>query len=761
MHSLRTRILIIVLFFLAFIGSAFLLYSLRTTINYKQLRLDGIEKTVEFETERINKIIAQIEHGAVDMANDSLLYYISQSEEVGITSILEYLHSYSVAIGGGFWFEPYAYNEHTLRAGLYGYVDQETHEICLDEFDITDYDYHNFNWYREIADVITHPYEVAWTKPYVDDTTYKLMTTAGAGVYSAEGKLIAISTIDWEIDDVVRQLTAIKPTENSFIILCVPKQDYIIFSTRISSLVGASLDTLAWDIDADFFTLEGIAYLSFGRYMDNGWLLSVQIPENEIFAEVESQNSRFTLIIALSSILMLYLAYLLISKLINAPIKKLTRDVSQLALGNLDIHIDITSKDELGLLAQTFNQMTADLKASIEENARERAEKERIGTELSIAKEIQASMLPCVFPPFPERPEFEIYATMLPAKEVGGDFYDFFLIDDNNLAVVIGDVSGKGVPAALFMVITKTLINNNACSGKCPREVLETVNDILCENNEACMFVTAFIGYYNLLSGRFTYVNAGHNPPIIKKSAGTSQFLTTKPRLILGWKKGNQYQEEEIYLSQGDAIYLYTDGVSEAMNVKMELFGEARLLKTVQDYEECSPTELLPAIKKEIDNFTQDAEQTDDITMLAFKANQSILGAMNRLTLTASADNLNTILDFVNEELQRHDCPPGLINNIDIAVEEIFINIANYAYKAQPGDVCVYISIEETVIIRFEDTGQPYNPLEQDDPDLSKPLIERDIGGLGIYLVKKLMDEVTYSYVGNKNILVLSKKLST
>jgi sigma-B regulation protein RsbU (phosphoserine phosphatase) len=315
----------------------------------------------------------------------------------------------------------------------------------------------------------------------------------------------------------------------------------------------------------------------------------------------------------------------LISKLINAPIKQLTSDVAQLALGNLDVHIEIASKDELGLLARTFNHMTAELKASIEENIREHRETERISAELNIAKKIQASMLPCIFPPFPNRPEFEIYATMLPAKEVGGDFYDFFLIDEENLAIAIADVSGKGVPAALFMVVTKTLIKNNACSGRSPAEVFATVNNILCENNEADMFVTAFMGYYNIPSGKFVYVNAGHNPPLLKKSGLGYGFLPTKPCLILAWKEGISYREEEITLEAGDVLYLYTDGVTEAMNKNMELFSEARLLETLIKHGDKVPTELLPAIKREIDAFAQGAEQADDITMLALKVKGATL----------------------------------------------------------------------------------------------------------------------------------------
>jgi sigma-B regulation protein RsbU (phosphoserine phosphatase) len=754
-----------VLVFLALIGTAFVLYSMATTVNYKRLRLEGISKTVEFETEKVNKVILGMEQGAKILALDGLIFHQMQSENMNETLVIGYLSSFLEAVGGGFWYEPYANNKDQYRSNYYAFFDRSTGGIRLDDtYNTDEYDYHNKSWYREIIDAITKPYQVVWSKPYVDDSgSFSLMTTAGAGIYKHDGELIGVSTIDWEIDKVVEELTAIKPTENSFILLCVPEQDYVISSTRTKSVVGASIKSLPWNVDADSFMLDGVHYLRFGRYMDNGWLLSVQIPETEIFAEVESQNNRFSILIAISSAAMLCLAYYLISKLINTPIKRLTSDVSRLALGNLDTRVEINSKDELGLLAEAFNKMTSDLKKSIEENVRERAEKERINTELSVATAIQASMLPNIFPPFPDRTEFDLHASMLPAKEVGGDFYDFYFIDKDNLAIVIADVSGKGVPAALFMVITKTLIKN--CSFcKSPKNVLESVNKKLCENNEADMFVTAFMGFYNIPSGRFAYVNAGHNPPLLKKHGRGYVFLETEPGFVLAWMENAKYNEKVLTLEPGDVLYLYTDGVTEAMNGKEELFSEERLVASLNANMDSAPKELLSAIKREVDNFADGTEQADDITMLALKVNgapacceEAPDNAAKKLEIKASVENLNTVLDFVNTELEQRGFNKDVQGKIEIAVEEVFVNIANYAYSPGVGNAVVYISVTDKTVIRFEDTGMPYNPLERPAPDLDKPLMERDIGGLGVFLVKKMMDNVEYTRVGNKNVLVMSK----
>jgi len=276
------------------------------------------------------------------------------------------------------------------------------------------------------------------------------------------------------------------------------------------------------------------------------------------------------------------------------------------------------NQSETGVLAEAFRSMVLDIDSYIDNLTKVTAEKERIGAELDVAKKIQASMLPSIFPPFPDRREFDLYATMQPAKEVGGDFYDFFLLDKNTLAVVVADVSGKGVPAALFMVIAKTLIKNNAQLGKSPKEVFETVNNILCENNDAGMFVTAFMGYLHIPSGKFTFVNAGHNFPLIKKQ-NKYEFLKTKPEFILAGMENMIYSENEITLEKGDTLFLYTDGVTEAMNRENKLFSDVKLLETVDKYKDSSPIKLLPLIKNEIDRFADGAEQADDITMLALR----------------------------------------------------------------------------------------------------------------------------------------------
>lgn len=300
------------------------------------------------------------------------------------------------------------------------------------------------------------------------------------------------------------------------------------------------------------------------------------------------------------------------------PIRLLTDRVSQLDGDNLDFTWELKNNDETDVLALSFLAMTQKMKEYIKNITEITAEKERIGAELNVATKIQADMLPKIFPPFPDRSEFDVYAQMTPAKEVGGDFYDFFLVDDDHLAIVIADVSSKGVPAALFMVIAKTLIKNHAMSLESLGDVFYKVNNQLCEGNEEGMFVTAWMGVVTLSTGEFEYVNAGHNPQLLMNN-DDYDWIHAQPGFVLAGLEGIPYSSEKIKLNHGARVFLYTDGVTEAQNTSEELFGEQRLMESLHRNGHLPLKQMLEAVRADIDNFAGEAEQFDDITMLAFE----------------------------------------------------------------------------------------------------------------------------------------------
>ena len=360
-------------------------------------------------------------------------------------------------------------------------------------------------------------------------------------------------------------------------------------------------------------------------FSDSGELVAM-VEADVALTRVEKRLKDFLMVIILLScsitVLLLISLLFMMRRIISRPLERLTNN----ALGFVgddtlsEFADDIKTGDEMQTLSESFSKMAQDIKRYTENLAVVVADKERIATELNVATQIQISMLPYIFPAFPDRTEFNIYASMTPAKEVGGDFYDFFLIDENTIAVVIADVSGKGVPAALFMVIAKTLIKNNAQYGKSPKEVFETVNNLLCENNDANMFVTAILGYLDIPTGKFVYVNAGHNFPLLRANR-KFDWLKEKPGFVLAGMEDMFYKQYEVTLSPGDEIFLYTDGVTEAINIESELFSDPRLHETVNRYLDLPLREFTISIKHEIDKFAGIAEQADDITMLALRYN--------------------------------------------------------------------------------------------------------------------------------------------
>lgn len=307
--------------------------------------------------------------------------------------------------------------------------------------------------------------------------------------------------------------------------------------------------------------------------------------------------------------------YFLIKKLVVDNMAKINRSLAKITSGNLDTVVDVRTNEEFASLFDDINSTVLTLKRYIAEAAA------RIDKELEFAKTIQHSAIPTVFPPYPGHSEFDIYVAMDTAKEVGGDFYDFYFVGENKLGFLIADVSGKGIPAAMFMMTAKTIIKGYAESGKSVDEVFTIANEKLCESNEAGMFVTAWFGMLDLLTGKVEFVNAGHNPPLVRHKDSTFDYLKSKPSFVIAGMEGMKYRRNEIFLSPGDEIYLYTDGVTEATDSENRLYGEERLVRFLNTLHGLSGEEICHAVKADVADFVGDTPQFDDITMLYLKYN--------------------------------------------------------------------------------------------------------------------------------------------
>jgi sigma-B regulation protein RsbU (phosphoserine phosphatase) len=413
------------------------------------------------------------------------------------------------------------------------------------------------------------------------------------------------------------------------VILAHPRKE-MIMSETIFSIAASHNNPLLHDIGEKMVRGESgftpytdtngtKSWMYYAPVTATGWTLAVVFPEAELFAEVRSLTLT---VIGMGAVGLLLLAggVALIARSITKPLHQLAAATEAVAAGNFDLELPPSrSQDEVGKLTKAFSAMNSALKQYITNLTETTAAKERIQSELKLATDIQASLLPRIFPPFPDRADIELYALMEPAKEVGGDFYDFFFLDDHRICLVIGDVSDKGVPAALYMMVAKTLLKSEALRDASPAEILERVNSILALDNESSMFVTVFCAILDTDNGALSCANAGHLPPVFLKPGEAAVYHRFNPGFVLGPMPGISYQTEQLTLQPGDLFLLYTDGVNEAVDPDKNEFGEQRLLDCVNKTGAGQPEAIIHAIRTEVLQFANGAPQSDDITMLAIR----------------------------------------------------------------------------------------------------------------------------------------------
>jgi len=538
--------------------------------------------------------------------------------------------------GSAVAFEPFAFS---AKARLYApYYYRKNGKIVFDRLENSyqSLPYLYWDWYqipRELG-------KLEWSEPYFDEGAGDiLMTTCSVPFYKEIGgkrQLQGIVTADISLDALTEYISSVKILRTGYaallsrngMILTHPLKDAIMNETFFS-IAEARNDSYMRELGRKMVRGEtGFVYykslVGFPSYMyytpipSTGWTLAVLFPEDELLENVRRLSMTMAAM-GLVGIVLLILAVISIARAIIKPLQVLTAATDEIAAGNFDVALPVaSSNDEVGVLTHDFQVMEQSLKEYIRNLTETTAAKERIQSELKVATDIQASLLPRIFPPFPEHPEFEIYASMVPAKEVGGDFYDFFFIDERNLCFLIADVSDKGVPAALYMMVAKTLLKTEGQRLGEPDKMLFSVNNILASGNESCMFTTVFCAILDITTGNVRFANAGHNPPLMIDSQGV-RYLAPKPGLMLGAMTDTVFVTERLTLEPNAVLFLYTDGVTEAKNPEDALYGEERLLKALQ----CAPpgdvADLTHYISSEVAHHAGGASQSDDITMLAIK----------------------------------------------------------------------------------------------------------------------------------------------
>ena len=512
-------------------------------------------------------------------------------------------------------------------------------------------------WYREAQAAG----ELVFTDMEVDHATGKLCVTCALPIYDQSGELQAVVSGDLFLEAMQKEIQEFKKhgryiivvNEDGHVILS-PKDEGV-FQVRSSDkaqdlrtsdnveLAAFVTDALQGNTGIRKITVDGAPYYAAGVPMETvGWTmisvfseeaamapsrllqnnyLQIESSARDTYNDQSAHSHTITGIILTVLFILLLTAAQLMGRRIVKPLNTITRRISEQQEGELEFKMDPAYRtgDEIEVLAESFAALSHKTMDYVEQVRQITAEKERIGTELSLATRIQADMLPNVFPAFPDRTDFDIYAVMDPAKEVGGDFYDFFLIDSDHLCMVIADVSGKGIPAALFMMASKIILANNAMMGKSPAQILKDTNSAICANNREQMFVTVWLGILELTSGKITAANAGHEYPVLKRAGGGFELMKDRHGFVIGAMEDVQYREYEIAMHPGDKLFVYTDGLPEATNAGNELFGTQRMMEALNERAGDPPKEILKNVRLAVDRFVGDAPQFDDLTMLCME----------------------------------------------------------------------------------------------------------------------------------------------
>ena len=604
---------------------------------FRQARKTVVEEAVEQAQVKLNNTILQIDKvlNSVETAVENLAWLVTDKldqPDYMYELTQQVLRSNPYVVGSSIAFEPVFYPEKGVLYAPYSYRTQEGIQSL--QLGSEDYEYHYMDWYQ-IPKLLKSPY---WSEPYYDNGGANLaMTTYSLPLYDAEGNLFAVFTADISLEWLTEKVNSVKLYPHSFNYL-IGRGGTFLVNDRTDAILNESYFARPL-LEGDKGMLEtghrmvngesGMSqfnrdnkeyYLFFAPITTTGWSVCVAVEYDDIFAGIDGLWNWVITILVLGVLLLAVFCYFTVRRL-TEPLVRFAGSANEIAMGNFKAELPIIkSKDELKILYDSFGYMQRSLVDYIDELKKTTAKKERIESELRIAHDIQMSMVPKTFPPFPEREDVDLYAQMIPAKEVGGDLYDFF-IEGNKLYFIVGDVSGKGVPASLVMAVTCRLFRTVADHIQSPAEIVMALNDALAESNESNMFCTFFIGILDLENGHLKYCNAGHNASVIISPSGESKFMEVEPNLPLGLFEGFPYKGQECDIVKGTTIFLYSDGVTEAENKAKALYSDERLLDLLSKQGKNMPQTVVDAVLNDINKHVNGAEQSDDITIMCVHYN--------------------------------------------------------------------------------------------------------------------------------------------
>lgn len=758
--------LVSLLFALTFIGN---MHSARKTVHSESI--ERAQSELDNTILRINNVLQSVEI-TIHNLSWQVLENLDQPEK--LYTITEHIiESNDFISGSAIAFEPYYYEDKGYFFSPYSY--REGDLIISKQLGTSDYNYHYMDWYQ-IPRLLNKPY---WSEPYYDEGGGNIiMTTYSYPIYDMQGNMVAIFTADLSLEWFAEQVNDIKPYPNAYNLmlgrggtfLVHDKKENILNETIFAAarsindkqLIATAHNMINGNRGMGEFERQGMQfYLFYAPVVATGWSVAVACLHSDIFASVERVR-KYSYAAGIVGILFITLICFFTIRRMTRPLTKIADAAMEIAQGNLATELpEITGDDEIRTLHDSFANMQQSLLKYIDELKLTTANKERIESELRIARAIQLGMVPKIFPPFPEREDIDLFATLHPAREVGGDLYDFF-IENEKLHFIIGDVSGKGVPASLVMAVTCRLFRTIASYIDTPEGIVTTLNEALSESNESNMFCTAFVGTLDLKSGELKYCNAGHNPPIVLQPEGEASTLEVVSNLALGVWPGFEFKGQVCKMQRGSTLFMYTDGVTEAENRDKTLYGEPRLMELLQSKPSQSPRTVTKNVLDDIAAHTLGAEQNDDITILC--CHLSYLpdeGDCRSIELRNQIEEIGRMATFLEELGEELNLSPEVAFNIHLALEEAVSNVIMYAYPQDEEHTIKLTArlIDNRLIFKIIDSGKEFDPTLHPEADVTLSLEERPIGGLGIFLIRSIMQAVEYRRVGDKNILTMVKVL--
>lgn len=633
-------------------------------------------------------------------------------------------------------------------------------------------DYTSTVWFQEVMSTN----QAEWTGAYferpllLNSQNQRLLVTFSTPIHNHEGRPVALLCSDMSLDTLrTKMMEDVREVNKKY------EKDH---SRHSYFFIIDSLGTIVMHPDEnrmlkDTLVVEGIVngeegeamvnvngeqswvYYRFVKYID--WTMGIVVPKEIILANGNGLN-----IIILASMLCGLLAIYLFCRdqirKTTRPLHRFARSAEEIAQGNFSSPLpEVKGNDEVRQLYDAFANMQTSLAEYVDELQETTAQKASLERDLKIASAIQMAMLPKTFPPFPERPDIDLYASLTPAREVGGDLYDYFLRGER-LFFCIGDVSGKGVPASLMMMVMRAMFRSEARRADTAAYIVDVMNRNLGEEYTGGEFVTMFVGILDLQTGHLEYCNAGHEPPLRIMADGQSSGILCKPNLPVGALPVWNYEGQETYLQSGDILFLFTDGLSEAMNAEGEQLGRDQVLELVSQHKTDTAQQLVERMENEVKRHAGDAEQSDDITLLAIKcpnlsSHQSSI--TSSLSIRSSMDDITQLEPFIAQATEQAGMEDKEANRLRLAAEEAVANVINHG-EATRIDLQTEL-VGDQLVLTINDDGKPFDPTQESTTDLSVPPDKRPPGGMGIILLHQMSDNLTYQRIEGHNVLKISK----